>query len=90
MFDVFIGRIINRFSKDIASIDEKLSETTYSFTEVIVTSLRLIKRNPSLNPSLISTGILLLNCSDQGKHDEIGAVARGLCADIFRKEGSGS
>ncbi len=29
-----IGRVVNRFSKDVSSIDEQLSETTYNFVDV--------------------------------------------------------
>ena len=32
---LILGRIINRFSKDMSSVDDKLSEATYNFNEVI-------------------------------------------------------
>ena len=32
---LILGRIINRFSKDMLSVDDELSEATYSFNEVI-------------------------------------------------------
>ncbi|CAF4331481.1 unnamed protein product, partial [Rotaria sordida] len=32
-----IGRVVNRFSKDISCIDEKLSDVTYNFVDVFFT-----------------------------------------------------
>ncbi len=29
-----IGRVVNRFSKDVSSIDEQLSDVTYNFVDV--------------------------------------------------------
>lgn len=30
----FVGRVVNRFSKDISSIDEQLSEVVFNFVDV--------------------------------------------------------
>jgi len=31
---LFLGRVVNRFSKDVSSIDEQLSDVTYNFVDV--------------------------------------------------------
>ncbi|CAF4313191.1 unnamed protein product, partial [Rotaria sp. Silwood2] len=50
-----LGRIINRFSKDISSIDEKLSEATYNFTEAFSNIVSTVSFIAFIQPlSLIS------------------------------------
>ncbi|CAF4225185.1 unnamed protein product [Rotaria socialis] len=58
-----IGRIINRCSKDISSIDEKLSETTYNFIEAFSNIASTISFIAYIQPvsliSLIFVGTIL-------------------------------
>ncbi|CAF3673694.1 unnamed protein product [Rotaria sordida] len=62
-FYVLLGRIINRFSKDISSIDEKLSEVTYNFTEAFSSIVSTISFIVFIQPlsliSLIFVGTIL-------------------------------
>ncbi|CAF0882686.1 unnamed protein product [Rotaria sp. Silwood1] len=62
-FYVLLGRIINRFSKDISSIDERLSEATYNFTEAFSNIASTISFIAFIQPlsliSLIFVGTIL-------------------------------